>query len=396
MESFDVIVIGLGAMGAATCYQLARSGVRVLGIDQYAPPHALGSSHGDTRITRLAIGEGAHYSPLAMRSHDLWREMEAETGADLMTTTGMLVISSAATNASVHVPCFFDNTFAAAEQFGIAHERLDAGEMRRRFPQFAAADDELGYYEPSAGFLRPEVCIAAQLQLAERNGAALRRGEAVLGFDETATGVSVRTDKAVYAAGRLVVCAGAWLPAFLAPAQRALFTVRRQALFWFDIDGDPAAFEPGRCPVFIWELPVEDRVIYGFPAVDGPRGGVKVATEQHGVATTPNTVDRAVSPAEAAETHRDCIASFMPAVSNRLIKAAACLYTVTPDAGFVIDAFPGSERTTVISACSGHGFKHSAAIGEAVARRLVEGGRGLDLGPVGWDRFSPAPGPSRG
>ena len=373
MERFDVIVIGLGAMGAATVCQLAGRGVRVLGIDQYAPPHAFGASHGDTRITRLAIGEGAVYSPLAIRSHQIWRELEAETGADLMTTTGMLVISSAATTASVHVPNFFDNTIAAAIEHDIAHERLDASEIRSRFPQFAVADDELGYYEPDAGYLRPEACVTTQLALAERRSATLKRGERVLGFAEEGDGVWLRTDKGLYAADRLVIAAGAWVRDFLPPELQRLFTVRRQVLFWFDIAREPEMFAPDRCPVFIWELPVEDRVIYGFPAVDGPTGGVKIATEQQGVATTPDTVDRKVTPEEAARTHAECIADFMPAVSSRCLRSAACLYTVTPDAGFVIDPHPESERVTVVSACSGHGFKHSAAIGEIVAEGFTGG-----------------------
>lgn len=386
MERYDVIVIGLGAMGAATTLQLARRGVRVLGIDQFSPPHALGSSHGDTRITRLAIGEGAAYSPLAMRSHELWREIEAETGADLLTQNGMLLISSSATKASVHVPHFFRNTIEAAALNGIAHERLDANEIRRRFPQFAVAEDEVGYYEPGAGYLRPEACIAAQLTLAERAGAVLRRGaplETLTTFDDH---VSVVVGGQTLVADRLVLCAGAWLPELLPERRRELFTVRRQVLYWFEIDGDPALFAPDRCPVFIWELPVEDRVIYGFPAVDGPNAGVKIATEQQGLTTTPQTVDRAVSPSEAAEMHAACVAPFMPAVSDRLLKAAACLYTVTPDAGFVIDGHPDSERVTVVSACSGHGFKHSAAIGEAVAERLTGGADRLAGAAFRWGR----------
>jgi sarcosine oxidase len=389
METYDVIVLGLGAMGAATACQLAKRGVRVLGLDQYAPPHAFGSSHGDTRITRLAIGEGAHYSPLAMRSHELWRKIEAETGSRLMTNCGMLLISSSATKASVHVPHFFRNTLEAADQYGIQHQRLNADTMRAVFPQFAVQDDEVGYYEPEAGFLRPEVCIAAQLVLARKLGFQMKL-ETVQRFEDLGDRVQVRTREGVYEADRLVVAAGAWLPEFLPPSEQARFTVRRQVLYWFDIAKgvNPALFEPGQCPVFIWELPVEDRVIYGFPAVDGPAGGVKIATEQVGVTTTPHDVDRSVSAEEAAVTHRDCIAPFMPAVSDRLIKSTACLYTVTPDAGFVIDLHPESDRITVVSACSGHGFKHSAAIGEAVAKSVATGEALAELGPVGWDRFA--------
>lgn len=387
MEHYDVIVLGLGAMGAATTLQLARRGVRVLGIDQYAPPHAMGSSHGDTRITRLAIGEGAHYSPLAMRSHEIWRGLEAETGAELMTRTGMLLVSSSATRASVHVPHFFRNTVEAAVEHDIAHELLDAAEIRRRFPQFAVADDEVGYFEPEAGFLRPEACIATQLQLAGQAGAVLRTNTEVDAIDWGPDGVMVRSRTETFAADRLVMAMGAWAPDMLPPPHRDLFTVRRQVLHWFEIARNPEMFAPGRCPVFIWELPVEDRVIYGFPAVDGPEGGVKIATEQQGEATDPRLANRTVAPEESSRMHRECIAPFMPGVSDRAIKAAACLYTVTPDAGFVVDRHPESERVTVVSACSGHGFKHSAAIGEAVASRLTGGADLLEGAPVGWDRF---------
>src|SRR5437016_11008855 len=136
MKTFDAAVLGLGAIGSATVYQLAKRKARVLGIDRYAPPHAFGSTHGDTRVTRLAIGEGEHYTPLAIRSHELWRELEQETGTSLLTSNGGLIISSGAATSHTHVEGFFDNTVAAARRFGIAHELIDAAEIRRRFPQF--------------------------------------------------------------------------------------------------------------------------------------------------------------------------------------------------------------------------------------------------------------------
>src|SRR6266404_472072 len=171
MDKYEVLVLGLGAMGSAATFQLAKRGRKVLGIDQFTPPHAFGSSHGETRITRLAIGEGEHYTPLVLRSHELWREIENETGTDLLTVTGGLVISSIARTAMLHVDQFFSNTVAAAEKYRIPHQILSAAEIRKRFPQFRVRDDERGYYEPDAGFLRPEACIAAQLQLARKYGA---------------------------------------------------------------------------------------------------------------------------------------------------------------------------------------------------------------------------------
>ena len=254
MERYRAIVLGLGAMGSATVCHLARRGVRALGIDRFSPPHARGSSHGDTRITRLAIGEGTHYTPLARRSHELWRELERETRATLLRAVGGLFISSPTRQAVMHVPDFFANTVAAAREHGIDHEILDAAAIRRRFPVFQVADDEYGYFEPGAGYLRPEACIAVHLETAERHGATLHRGETVTGFDAAADGVVVVTDRGRYVADRLVVAAGAWLPTLVGRDVARHFRIFRQRLLWLAIDGDPAAFLPERCPVFIWEL----------------------------------------------------------------------------------------------------------------------------------------------
>src|SRR5271165_2286192 len=162
MQRFETIVVGLGATGSAALCQLARKGKAVLGIDRFAPPHDHGSTHGDTRVTRLAIGEGEQYTPLALRSHELWRELEEETGSRLLTTNGCLIVSSRAKNSITHVEEFFATTLAAAHRYGIVHEVLNAEQIRRRFPQFKLADDEIGYLERDGGFLRPEACVRAQ------------------------------------------------------------------------------------------------------------------------------------------------------------------------------------------------------------------------------------------
>src|SRR6266550_7056500 len=195
MDQFDTIVLGLGAVGSAALYQLATRKNNVLGIDRFSPPHPFGSSHGDTRVTRLAIGEGAHYTPLALRSHEIWRALEKQTGASLLATDGLLIISSTAKRSVTHVDNFFANTLAAAEQFGIEHEVLTAPEIRHRFPVFKIAGDEVGYFEPGAGLLRPEECIRTQLALAQEDGATIHRDEKVLGFDASDSIVTVTTDR---------------------------------------------------------------------------------------------------------------------------------------------------------------------------------------------------------
>ena len=250
MAAYDVIVIGLGATGSAAAYQLAKRGRRVLGLDRHAPPHEFGSSHGDTRITRRAIGEGAHYSPLAMRSHEIWRELERETGAALLDACGLLVLSGSGATAFTHVPGFFANTIAAAERFGIAHEMLDAAAIRARFPAFGVRDDERAYFEPDAGFLRPEACVRANLQIAQRGGAALHMSETARSFAAAPGDVTVTTDRATYHAGTLILAAGPWLPGLVDASLARYFSIHRQALFWFDVDGPIARFERGRFPAF--------------------------------------------------------------------------------------------------------------------------------------------------
>lgn len=392
METFDAIVVGLGAAGAAAAYQLARRKARVLGIDQYAPPHPLGSSHGESRITRLAIGEGDAYVPLAMRSHELWREIEAATGASLLTVTGGLWISSAQRKAETHVKDFFANTLAAARRFGIAHEVLDAAQIRARFPQFRVAGHEQGYHEPGAGYLRPEACIEAQLKLARALGARLRPGERVEEIEQRGSVVRVRTPDGEYEAPRAVICAGAWVTR-LVPSLAHLFTITRQAMFWFDVAASHEELAPPRFPVWIWELHDRERVIYGFPAIDGPAGGAKIATEQYRETTPPaalETFDRRVTEEDARAMHRELVAPYLPGMGPKAVKAAACVYTATPDFHFLIDTHPEMENVTVASPCSGHGFKHSAAVGEALAAIATGHAPALDLSSFGLARFSRA------
>jgi sarcosine oxidase len=376
--SYDVIVIGLGAVGAATTYQLAKRGARVLGIDRYAPPHTLGSSHGETRITRLACGEGPEYTDFARRSHAIWRDLERETGETLLTQNGLLVISGPGERAAAHgKEDFLTSTTDIARANDVAHERLDDAAIRARFPAFAVADGDEAYFEPEAGYLFPERCVAVQIEAARRLGAAIRTGETVTSFASEAGGVRVVTDKGEYLAGHLVVAAGPWLPQ-LAPQIAPLFTVRRQVLVWFRVaaDANTTHFLPERFPVFYWQVP-RDQAIYGFPSLDGVT--LKIATEQYKTTTTPETVNRDATADEIAEIYRDYVAPFFPGVTGDCVKSAVCLYTCTDDTRFIVDALPGHDNVVAASPCSGHGFKHSAALGEAIAERVLGRSGMLDL-----------------
>lgn len=387
-ESDPFIVLGLGAVGSAAVYQLARRGAKVIGIDRFSPPHALGSSHGETRITRLAIGEGSQYTPLVLRSHEIWRELEAQTGERLLEVTGGLWISSPARKAETHVANFFDNTLAAARRFGVEHELLDAAAIRRRFPQFKVADNESGYYEPGAGYLRPEACVAAHLALAQRHGAELHRGETVQRFAQAGDVVTVTTDRGEYPARSLLVCAGPWLPSLLAPDLARLFTITRQVLYWFELAAPAAEFTPPRFPVWIWELQDRAHVIYGFPSLDG--ASLKLATEQYARTTSAEAAPREVAADECERMHRDLVAPFLPGLGPRCVQAATCLYTATPDFHFLIDRHPGMPDVILASPCSGHGFKHSAAVGEALAQMALDGRSAIDLAPFSLQRFRDA------
>jgi len=387
MARYDAIVLGLGAIGSASLYQLARQGARVLGIDRYSPPHAFGSTHGETRVTRLAIGEGAHYSPLAMRSHEIWRELEAASGASLLTTNGGLIVSGATSRKTFHGASFFATTVEAARRHKIPHELLDAKQIRRRFPQFAIGDEEWGYFEPSAGFVRPEECIRAQLKLAEQHGAEILRNETVTEFAQESKNVTVTTKAGQVKAANLIVAAGPWLPGLLGEKHSRHFKIYRQTLHWFDIEARYADFTPDRFPIFIWELPNARGGIYGFPAIDGPTGGIKIATEQFEATTSPEAVNRDVSAAEQQSVYRDFVAPSFPWVGAKCVKSAVCLYTVTGDFGFVVDRHPDFERIIVASPCSGHGFKHSAALGEAIADLSMDQKSRFDLRAFSFARF---------
>jgi sarcosine oxidase len=384
MTGYDVAIVGLGAVGAATALQLSGRNAKVIAFDRFEPPHVFGSSHGETRVTRLAIGEGDHLTPLAIRSHELWRQIERESGAKLLSQSGALIISSHDNAAQTHVSGFFGKTVAAANAFGIPHGLLSAAQVRARWPAFKMHESEFAYLEPSAGFVRPEACVAAQLRLARAHGAEIHTGEAVLGLDSSADTVVLATDKARYAASRLILAAGAWLPQLL-PEFARLFKIYRQTQFWFAVD-DPAGFAPERFPVFIWELRNSRRGIYGFPAIDGA-GAIKIASEEFADTTTAETVNREISQAEIDAVY-GLLAPHLSGVTPHCLRATACLYTVTPDFGFVVDSHPDSERILIASACSGHGFKHSPAIGEILADMALGATPRFNLAPFRLRRLS--------
>lgn len=381
----DVIVVGLGAAGSAALFQLARRGVLAVGIESFQPPHPHGSSHGDTRITRLALGEGSHYVPLARRSHEIWRELEIVSGLNLVRNVGCLIYGSAATpNAAHGAADFLATTIDVARQHGIAHEVLDAPALRRRFPQFRFDDDDHGCFEIGGGFVDPEACITAQLEQARRLGAQTHVNERVTAWNTSASGVEVTTNRAIYTAERLILAAGGWLPALL-PILAHHLRICRQVMFWFLPEGDHARFTPEHMPVYVRVADSPGHMFYGFPAIDGPEGGLKIAGEQFERADAPDEIDPKVSAEEQAAMY--ALAAPHIHIGARCVRTAVCMYTVTPDFDFVIDHTPETERVWFASACSGHGFKHSAAVGEALAEIVTTGQTRFDLSRFSLDRL---------
>lgn len=380
---YDVVVVGLGAMGAATLYQLAKRGVKVAGIDRFAPPHDQGSSHGATRITRLSVGEGAAYVPLVTSSHRIWRELEREIGVALFEQCGVLVMTSTDNPGEKD---FTKSTIEIAKHYGIEHEVLDAQGIRERFPQFSPIqDDSLGYLEPSGGYVRPERCVDAQLTMAKRLGAELKLGAVVTSISSKDGKTIVSTDNETIVANRVIVSAGMWTAGLLGEPFDRLCKVYRQKLYWFKM-ADPSKFAADSPSFIMVHGPTLEESSYGFPPIPGERC-VKIATHQHSTTTSPDELDRHMSPSECEAMYQEHVAGYITGLTPEVVDSKVCTYTITPDGGFIIDKHPTLEGVTVVSACSGHGFKHSAGIGEALAQQHVTGSCDIDLTAFSLSRF---------
>jgi sarcosine oxidase len=364
--TFDVIVVGLGAMGSATAYHLARRGCSVLGLDRFTPPHTSGSSHGQSRIIREAYFEHPVYVPMVQRAYALWQQLEQDAGCQLFRQTGGLMIgrpdSSVVRGARL-----------SAETHHLPHELLSAHEIRDRFPALCPEPEMVGVLELRAGILFPERCISAHLDLARKHGAVLRFNEAVQTWSATDETVNVRSARGEVHARQLVLSAGSWINTLL-PGLALPFRIERQVLYWFEPRQSPAVFDPGRCPIHLWQFDGR-HFFYGFPDLGE---GVKVARHHEGEFTTPDDVRREVSAAET-ETMRDVVRRFLPAAAGRLRSATVCLYTDTPDEHFWIDWHPRHRQVLIASPCSGHGFKFSSVVGEIVADLLMKGKSQFDL-----------------
>ncbi len=390
MSEYDVIVVGLGAMGSSAAYHLAARGQRVLGIEQFTPAHALGSSHGGTRIVRKAYFEKPDYVPLLVRSYQLWDELSASFGSALFTRCGALMIGTP-TSAVV------SGTLASARRWSLPHEVFDRPGLRASFPQFALPADQVAVYEADAGFVRPEIAILANLELAADAGAELWFDTVVEQLEVGPDGVHLVAGGAELAASRVVIATGAWANR-LADFDRYQISAQRQTVHWLRPGTSVTEFDADRFPVYLWSQPVPPGAasveLYGFPHQPGD-AGVKVALYHDGLEpdVDPDTMRRTVDESECRAVSR-LLAGGLPGLTEECVASAACLYPATPDDDFVLGVHPGSAGRVVLAlGFAGHGFKFVPVVGEIVADLVVDGVTRHDIGFLRPERFGAQPTP---
>lgn len=376
-DTFDVAVIGLGAIGGATAAALADRGHRVIAFDAYDPPHAMGSSHGGSRVIRSAYYHGSLYAPLVEAAYESWSDLEGRLGRSLMTVTGALMIGRS--GASVFGRCLEN-----ASDPGFPYEILSPAEVASRFPAFHVPAGSTAVYEESAAVLDLDACLQASLEIARTGGATIRANEPVSGWTADGSGVRIVTDRAEYRARRLALAAGAWTGSLTGRLDLPL-EVERTVQFWFEpISGDAARrLERPDCPVWVWEH--EDRCQwYGFPLADGAvKAGVHI---QSGRSTDPERPGRRVGEDEKSAM-RAVIERFMPDAAGLCADAGVCMYTNTPDRHFVLDRHPDFPDVAMFAGGSGHGFKFARVLGEALADLSTDRSPGIDLEPFEISRF---------
>jgi len=375
--TYDVIVLGLGGMGSAAAYHLARRGARVLGLDRFHPAHDRGSSHGRSRIIREAYWEHPSYVPLVWRAYELWADLERAAGRELLLTTGGIMIGPPESD-------LVRGSLESARTHRLKHEVLDARAIRRRFPVFAPSDEMIGVLESRAGMLSVEDCVAAHLSQAARAGAQLHHEEPVTGWSAGPDSVEVQTSRARYQAGRLVITAGPWAPQVLADLRLPL-VIERQVVAWFRPLALLDAFDPSRCPIHIWQA--NGRFYYGVPRQGDE--AVKIAESALGDPTTADTIRREIDPMEIEEIRRDFIARYMPAANGELVASGTCMYTMSPDTHFILDVHPDHPNVVIAAGFSGHGFKFAPVIGEILADLSSEGRTAHDIALFAARRFAP-------
>jgi sarcosine oxidase len=358
MASWDVIVVGLGAMGSAALYELSRRGLRVLGLEAFEPGHRMGSHHGESRVIRLAYFEHPSYVPLLRRAYTLWSELEHESGRDLLTLTGGLMLGLPNSE-------LVSGARASAELHHLEHEFLQADEVRYRYPAFTPAEDDVALWEPRSGYLRPERCIETFVELARSRGAETRYSEPVGSWHANADGVQLRTSSDTLDAGQVVFACGARMTSVLGESIPPV--VAERAVLFLMQPAQRELFQ--NLPIYLWDTP-DGQTFYGFPHVDLP--GAKVAMHHTGEFCDPETVDRTVNAHDESRL-RTAIGSRLPTLNGPVLDSLVCLYENSPDQHFMIDRLPDQPNVIYAGGFSGHGFKFASVVGEILADLVTRG-----------------------
>jgi sarcosine oxidase len=375
-EHYDVIVVGVGGMGSAAAYYLARRGLRVLGLERYGIPHNRGSSHGHTRIIRLAYYEHPSYVPLIQRAYELWEEMERVSGERLLHVTGSI-------DAGPEDSWVFKGSWDSCKLHDLPHEVLTGAELRRRHPGYHLPKDHAALLQPDGGFLAPERCIVSYVMAAQDEGAEIRAREQVLEWEPLEGGVRVRTDRGEYAAEKLVVTAGAW-NADLLGVLDGLAVPERQVLAWLQ-PTRPERFRTDTFPVF--NLLVDEGRFYGFPVFGVP--GFKFGKYHHlGEESRVDEVDWEVHDRDESLL-RQFAGRYFPDGCGPTMDLQACMFTNTEDRHFVMDLHPEYPQVSFASPCSGHGFKFASVVGEVMADLAERGTTRHDTSLFRLDRLRP-------
>ena len=382
MRRFNVAVIGLGAIGSAALYQLAQRGMTVIGIDRYDPPHTRGSSHGEARITRQAIGEGEFYVPIAQRSAEIWRELERLSGEELYNACGFMLMAD-------ENDYFYQTTVRAAERFGIMHEFLTLRQVQQRFPAIKLNERVTAYFEPKAGFLRPERCIKVQLDFAQAHGAVALTDTLVTEVTENGHGVQMSLDNGEQVlADKAIIAVGSWVGDFVPPEIKNLFTVYLQTKYWVTFEQKYRSYlTPDRLPVCSWKTRPNGELdeCMTFPLVELNSG---INFSAHDAPLTGYSGGEFDFTVAEPKLFYQRVVNYLRFVHPELLWSTKCRYTVTPDEEFIIDWLPDSARIVLASPCSGHGFKHSAAVGEILAQLVSCGDTKLDISRFALSRFA--------
>jgi len=378
-KPYDLIVLGVGGMGASVVAHAAWSGLRTLGLEQYSLPHRRGSSHGFTRILRLGLHEKPTYVPLVMRAVELWKELGEKAGRPMFFQSGSVDVAPPES-------AIFKGSLAACQKHGIAHEVLDAKETQRRFPGIHPDPEMLTVHQPGSGFVLSDASIEAHLNLALAAGAELHGHETALGWDSQGELYSVQTDRGTYEARALVITTGAWARKLL---PNAPIKAERQVVGWFQPRESPEFFTPARMPAWIVDSPALGH-FYGLPIHSIP--GFKLAKFVFGDVVDPGAELIPPQPQEE-EVLRVFLRRYFPAADGPVLTLTAMFFENTPDRAFIIDQAPGQPGVWLALGFSGHGYKYAPAIGELMTNLVRKGESPFDLSPFKIARFAGAQAP---